>query len=113
MILFGQVWQGLAIIGEHVLINSNVDNVLRPILVPKKARLDAALMLLSVFAGMRLFGFLGIVIGPTIIIIIVTTIRVYLDIYEDYRTNSGDSEDDKKSKLWFLHRKEKKASNLA
>ena len=110
MALFGQVWQGIIIVLEHVLVNSNVDNILRPILVPKKARLDAALMLLSVFAGIRLFGFLGIVIGPTIMIIIVTTIRVYLDVYEDYRTANVGSEDNKKSKLWFLHRKEKKAS---
>lgn len=107
MILFGQLWQGLAIIGEHVLINSNVDNILRPILVPKKARLDAALMLLSVFAGIRFFGFLGIVIGPTIVIIIVTTIRVYLDVYEDYRTTSDESSAVKKSKLWFLNKKTK------
>ena len=107
MILFGQLWQGLAIIGEHVLINSNVDNILRPILVPKKARLDAALMLLSVFAGIRFFGFLGIVIGPTIVIIIVTTIRVYLDVYEDYRTTSDEPSAVKKSKLWFLNKKTK------
>lgn len=106
MILFGQLWQGIVIILEHVLVNSNVDNILRPILVPKKARLDAALMLLSVFAGIRLFGFLGIVIGPTIVIIIVTTIRVYLDVYEDYRTiNDESGGKPKKSKLWFLNKK--------
>jgi len=105
MILFGQIWQGIVIILEHVLINSNVDNILRPILVPKKARLDAALMLLSVFAGIRFFGFLGIVIGPTLVIIIVTTMRVYLDVYEDYRTTSNESGKPKKSKLWFLKKK--------
>lgn len=108
MILFGQLWQGIIIILEHVLVNSNVDNILRPILVPKKARLDAALMLLSVFAGIRFFGFLGIVIGPTLVIIIVTTIRVYLDVYEDYRTVSDDAVKPKKSKLWFLNKKKNK-----
>jgi len=107
MALFGQVWQGIVIILQHVLINSNIDNILRPILVPKKARLDAALMLLSVFAGIRLFGFLGIVIGPTIMIIIVTTIRVYLDVFEDYGNSFDATEKQRKSKLWFLARKRK------
>ncbi len=79
MMAFGNVWGGLIVIGEHILINTNVDNVLRPILVPKEARLDAALMLVSVFAGIRLFGFLGIIIGPTLIILVVTTIKAYLE----------------------------------
>jgi predicted PurR-regulated permease PerM len=107
MALFGQVWQGIVIVLQHVLINSNIDNILRPILVPKKARLDSALMLLSVFAGIRLFGFLGIVIGPTIMIIIVTTIRVYLDVFEDYGSSFDAVERPRKSKLWFLKRKQK------
>ena len=105
MALFGQVWQGIVIILQHVLINSNIDNILRPILVPKKARLDAALMLLSVFAGIRIFGFLGIVIGPTITIIIVTTIRVYLDVFEDYGSSFDAVEKPRKSKLWFIRKR--------
>lgn len=77
MILFGNFWGGVIVIAEHLLINTNVDNILRPILVPKSARLDPALMLVSVFAGIGLFGFLGIIIGPTLMILIVTTVRAY------------------------------------
>jgi predicted PurR-regulated permease PerM len=77
MIIFGNFWGGLIVILEHVLINTNVDNVLRPILVPKEAKLDPALMLVSVFAGIGMFGFLGIIIGPTLMIVIVTTIKAY------------------------------------
>lgn len=79
LMVFGNIWGGLIIILEHLLINTNVDNVLRPILVPKEAKLDAALMLISVFSGISLFGFLGIVIGPTIMIVIVTTIKAYVE----------------------------------
>jgi predicted PurR-regulated permease PerM len=91
MILIGNVTGGVIVILEHLLINTNIDNVLRPKLVPKEARLDSALMLVSVFAGMRFFGFLGIIIGPTIMVIIVTTVKVYLDVYENYRV-AGDKE---------------------
>jgi predicted PurR-regulated permease PerM len=82
MMLFGNVWGGLFVIVWHVLVVTNIDNVLRPILVPRQARLDSALMLLAVFAGIGMFGFLGIVIGPVLMIVIVTTISVYLAVFK-------------------------------
>jgi predicted PurR-regulated permease PerM len=53
--------------------------VLRPKFVPKTARLDSALLMMSVFAGIGLFGFLGIVIGPVLMIVTVTTIDNYIE----------------------------------
>lgn len=85
MMIFGNFWGGAIVIAEHLLINTNIDNVLRPMLVPKQARLNTALMMLSVFAGIAMFGFLGIVIGPTIMILIVTTVQVYLQVYTNYK----------------------------
>ena len=51
MILFGNVFGGVFVILFHLIVVTNIDNFLRPILVPREARLDSALMLLSVFAG--------------------------------------------------------------
>ena len=82
MILFGNVFGGIFVIGWHLLVVTNIDNVLRPILIPRAARLDSALMLLAVFAGITMFGFLGIVIGPVLMIVIVTTISVYLAVFK-------------------------------
>jgi predicted PurR-regulated permease PerM len=79
MLLAGNIWQGILVLAGHFLVITNIDNVLRPMLVPKEAKLDAALTLLSVFAGIHFFGLLGIVIGPVIMILIVTTFGVYLD----------------------------------
>ena len=82
MILFGNVVGGIFVIVWHLVVVTNIDNVLRPILVPREARLDSALMLLAVFAGITMFGFLGIVIGPVLMIVIVTTISVYLGVFK-------------------------------
>jgi predicted PurR-regulated permease PerM len=79
LILTGHIWQGLLLILGHILIVTNIDNVLRPKFVPKTARLDSALLMMSVFAGIGLFGFLGIVIGPVLMIVTVTTIDNYID----------------------------------
>lgn len=83
MMFFGHVAGGLFVVLFHVIGVTNIDNFLRPILVPREARLDPALMLLAVFSGIAMFGFWGIVLGPVLMIIIVTTISVYLAVYKD------------------------------
>lgn len=82
MMFFGNIVGGIFVVVWHLLVVTNIDNVLRPILVPKAARLDSALMLLAVFAGISMFGFFGIVIGPVLMIIIATTVMVYLAVYK-------------------------------
>lgn len=91
MMLFGNIAGGLIVILGHLLITTNIDNVLRPKLVPAEARLDSALMIVSVFSGIAMFGFLGIVIGPVLMILIVTTIKMYLTVYknQEYIENHG------------------------
>lgn len=81
MALFGNVVGGLFVFFFHLIVVTNIDNFLRPVLVPKDARLNPALMMLAVFAGIGMFGFWGIVIGPVLMIVIVTTIEVYLAVY--------------------------------
>jgi predicted PurR-regulated permease PerM len=82
MVLFGNIVGGLFVVLFHLLAITNIDNFLRPILVPREARLDPALMLLAVFSGLAMFGFWGIVLGPVLMIVIVTTISVYLAVYK-------------------------------
>lgn len=79
LILTGDIWQGLVVLLGHFLVVTNIDNILRPKLVPKHVRLNPALVLLSVFAGLGMFGFLGIIIGPVIMILITTTVEMYLE----------------------------------
>lgn len=83
MMFFGNVAGGLFVVLFHVIGVTNIDNFLRPILVPREAKLDPALMLLAVFSGIAMFGFWGIVLGPVVMILIVTTISVYLAVYHD------------------------------
>lgn len=108
MILFGNVFGGVFVVLFHLIVVTNIDNFLRPILVPREARLDAALMLLAVFAGISMFGAWGIVIGPVLMIVIVTTISVYLEEYKGVPMRRPDSDDEKpkrRNPLWWLGRR--------
>jgi predicted PurR-regulated permease PerM len=82
MMFYGNIFGGAFVVLWHLLFVTNIDNFLRPILVPRDARLNSALMLLAVFAGIGMFGPWGIVIGPVLMILIVTTVDVYLSVYK-------------------------------
>ncbi len=86
LLLTGHVWQGLVVLLGHFLIITNIDNVLRPQLVPVTVRINSALMLLSVFGGIARFGFMGIVIGPVIMILVLSTLEVYLPFAKGQKT---------------------------
>jgi predicted PurR-regulated permease PerM len=107
MIFYGNVFGGVFVVLWHLLVVTNIDNFLRPILVPREARLNSALMLLSVFAGIAMFGPWGIVIGPVLMIVIVTTVDVYLAVYRGVELSDFDTEPDKEPfwRKWFPRRK--------
>ncbi|NOR88933.1 MAG: AI-2E family transporter, partial [Anaerolineales bacterium] len=77
LILAGNVWQGIFVIAAFMLVVANIDNVLRPMLIPKGAHLNTALVILSVLGGLSLMGFIGVIYGPVIMILLVTSIEVY------------------------------------
>jgi predicted PurR-regulated permease PerM len=63
----------------HLLAVTNIDNLLRPRLVPRSARLNPALTLLAVFAGLVAYGAMGIIYGPVVMIVVVTTLQMYAE----------------------------------
>lgn len=85
-LVFGNVPAGLVILAVHFLVVTNIDNILRPRVVPKDAHLPAALTILSAFAGVYYFGFLGVIFGPIIMIIIMTTLDTYSEVVGGSKT---------------------------
>jgi predicted PurR-regulated permease PerM len=112
MIFYGNIIGGAFVVASHLLVVTNLDNFLRPILVPRDARLNPALMLLAVFAGIAMFGPWGIVIGPVLMIVIVTTIDVYLAVYKGVELQESDDQDSKPGWVtrWKAHKAAKPAA---
>lgn len=79
MILTGNIWQGVFILLTHFIVITNIDNIIRPRLVPDDLSLHPALLLISVFSGVAIFGFIGIVVGPVLFIVAITTLGVYAE----------------------------------
>ena len=54
---------------------SSIENILRPKLIGDKALIHPAVMLLGIFGGLALLGFIGIVIGPLLLSILYILIK--------------------------------------
>ena len=76
-IITGDFWGGFWCLLIYLTVVCNIDSVLRPHLIPKKANLIPAVTTLATFCGIFYFGTLGIVYGPLIVILLMTTIDIY------------------------------------
>ena len=81
LILTGDLWQGAVVILGYMFVVSNIDSLLRARLAPQEAQLSPVLVLLSLFGGLKLFGFMGVIYGPVVMIFLMTTIEIYLEHY--------------------------------
>jgi predicted PurR-regulated permease PerM len=55
------------------------DNFVRPLLLRNRTRLNELLLFISVLGGIKLFGLLGIVAGPTVMAAAMGVFRVYME----------------------------------
>lgn len=72
-----EVWRGVGLLIYGTLIISTVDNILRPRIVGAKARVHPILVLLGALGGLRLFGFIGFIIGPLVLVLFITLLEIY------------------------------------
>jgi predicted PurR-regulated permease PerM len=68
-----------------------VDNFLRPKLVGERTRLHELLIFFSVLGGLKVFGILGLVLGPVIVAITLALIDVYREAERPAVINSDNS----------------------
>ena len=82
-LLLGNTSSALIVLfGFYVVVNP-LDLILRPRLVSKKAYLNFTLMLLALFGGLAVGGLLGMIYGPVVMILFMTTIDIYASYYSD------------------------------
>ncbi len=65
----------LALVG--VLVLSNVDNVLRPLLLSGKSQMNTLVLIVSLMGGVSAFGFIGIVLGPLVAALLTALVESY------------------------------------
>jgi predicted PurR-regulated permease PerM len=79
-LLLGGNWgKALVVVGICGGISAIADNIVRPLLLRNRTRLNELLLFIGVLGGIETFGLLGLVVGPTIVAAAMGVFRVYMD----------------------------------
>ena len=62
-----------------IFIVGTIDNLLRPYLISGRVQMHTLLIFFAVFGGVNVFGFLGLFIGPVILAVTLTLLRLLRD----------------------------------
>jgi len=81
LFLTGNSGQALTILFGFYGVVNWIDLLLRPKLLKEDAALNFALFLLAIFGGIAWAGIMGLFYGPVIMLLLVTTIDIYVERY--------------------------------
>jgi predicted PurR-regulated permease PerM len=73
----GNSGAGLGLLIYGVVVVSLIDNILRPLIVSRRARMNSAIIILGMVGGLFVFGVLGLIIGPLILAYVLLVIELY------------------------------------
>lgn len=82
LILNDQIGAAIGLLVYGFVIVMNIDNVLKPRIIGNRARVHPVLVLLGVIGGLKLFGFIGLIIGPIIMALFIIFLRLYSSDFE-------------------------------
>ena len=81
LIMDGSMTRGILLLIYGATIVMNIDNFLRPRLVSGRSNVHPVLILIGVLGGLRVFGFIGMLVGPLVLAILVALIKFYEQNY--------------------------------
>lgn len=77
LLLLGNIWQGLFVLGVGLGVVSTIDNILRPKLVGRDTHMHPLLVFFATLGGLSFFGLLGFIIGPIIVALFLALAEIY------------------------------------
>ena len=82
----GPLWKAIAMLVWGAGVVTMADNVLRPMLIGKKAKLPVLFLFFSILGGLAAYGVIGLFLGPILLAILLTAFQIY---HEEYLTESA------------------------
>jgi predicted PurR-regulated permease PerM len=79
--LLGNTTSALIVLFGFYGVVNWIDVILRPRLISKEAYMHFSLVLLGILGGLAFGGLLGMIYGPVVILLLVTTIEIYSEQY--------------------------------
>ncbi len=81
LFLIGEIWASVGLFVYSLVLVSGIDNVVKPMILQGGAQIHPLLGFLSILGGVLAFGFHGFLVGPAILSLVLSAIRIYrLDV---------------------------------
>jgi len=77
----GPIWKGIVMLAWGAGIVSTIDHVIKPILIGHGAQLPTLFLFFSILGGLAAYGFIGLLLGPILLAILITAIQIYREEY--------------------------------
>jgi len=75
----GSMTKGILLIAVGAGIVGTVDNLLRPLLLSEKVHMNGLVIFVSLLGGLNVFGLLGIVLGPIVVVTAMALVTSYVE----------------------------------
>lgn len=99
LILTGSLIKGIVLIFWGVFVVGLIDNILRPILVGRQTNLPTIVTFYSVLGGIKIFGPLGLVLGPLIVVSFITILNFIFSNNEEQAESNRSNEPTESNEL--------------
>lgn len=81
LFLTGAYLKAIALLIWGAGIVGTIDNVLKPVLIGNRLKLPVLFLFFSILGGLRLFGVLGLILGPVLFALLAALLDLYLRDY--------------------------------
>ena len=80
LFLEGSWISGLFLLAWSVVVVSTADNVLKPALISGGTNLPTLFLFFGMLGGLQVFGLLGFILGPVLLVTLATFIEIYVEL---------------------------------
>ncbi len=71
-----------------IVVISSVDNILRPIIIRGKIQMPTLAIFFSILGGIKVFGFIGFIMGPLVLALFISVIQMLQLVEEEKEAGS-------------------------
>jgi predicted PurR-regulated permease PerM len=80
LFLTGAILKGIALAIIGLFGISLIDNILKPIIIGSRTKMPILVIFFSVLGGIKLFGLIGLIMGPLVIALFVSVIEIFRSV---------------------------------
>jgi len=77
LFITGEILKGVALAMVGIFGISLIDNILKPIIIGGRTRMPILVIFFSILGGIKLFGLIGLIIGPLVLALFVSVIEIF------------------------------------